>query len=163
MPRVRWSTTAGPPLLPMSLQLGDLGTFARLRPEVSASVVVPPWEEGPSIGDVDSDMVVFSELGVAPLIDSGTDLEDELLMPDDSPGSVAVCSAGAALPEVCPVPRGGFDLELPKALLDVLVVLMMITPILWWTRWCLRLRTQSLPFPSCWWTFQRVFSFAGGG
>ena len=66
-----------PPLFPVSLQLGDMGTFARLRPEVSASVAVPPWEEGPSIGDVDSDMVVFPELGIAPLIDSGTDLEDE--------------------------------------------------------------------------------------
>ena len=53
-----------------------MGTFARL----------PPWEEGPSIGDVDSDMVVFPELGVAPLIDSGTDLDDELPTLDDSPG-----------------------------------------------------------------------------
>ena len=33
------------------------------------------------------------------------------------------------MPEVCPAPRGGFDLELAKALLEVLVVLMMITPI----------------------------------
>ena len=55
-----------PLLLPVSLQLGDLGTFARLRPEVLASVAVPPWEEGPSIGDVDSDMVGFPELGVDP-------------------------------------------------------------------------------------------------
>ena len=39
------------PLLPVSLQRGDLGMFTRLRPEVSASVAVPPWEEGPSIGD----------------------------------------------------------------------------------------------------------------
>ena len=31
-----------PPLLPVSLQLGDLGTFARMRPDVSASVAVPP-------------------------------------------------------------------------------------------------------------------------
>ena len=92
-------------------------------------MAVPPREEGPSIGDVDSDMVVFPELGIAPLIDSGTDLEDELPTPDDSPGSVTVCSAVAAVPEVCPAPRGGFDLELAKALLDVLVVPMMITPI----------------------------------
>ena len=66
-------------------------------------------------------------LGVAPLIDSGT--EDELPTPDDSPGSVAVCSAGATVPDVCPVPRGGFYIELAKALLDVSVVPMMITPI----------------------------------
>ena len=35
----------------------------------------------------------------------------------------------AAVPEVCVAPRGGFDLELAKALLDVLVVPMMVTPI----------------------------------
>ena len=119
-----------PPLLPVSLQLGNLGTFARMRPEVSASVAVPPWEEGPSISDLDSDMVVFPELGVAPLIDSVTDLENELPTPDNSPGSVAVRSAVAAVPEVCPAPRGGFDMELAKALLDVMVVPMMITPIM---------------------------------
>ena len=39
----------GPPLLPVSLQLCDLGTLAVRRPEVSASVAVPPWEEGQSI------------------------------------------------------------------------------------------------------------------
>ena len=53
-----------PPLLPVSLQLSDLGAFARLRPEVSASVSVA-LREGSSIGDVDSDMVVFPELGVS--------------------------------------------------------------------------------------------------
>ena len=35
-----------PPLLRVSLQLGELGTFARLRPAASASVAVPPWEVG---------------------------------------------------------------------------------------------------------------------
>ena len=58
-----------PPFLPVSLHLCDLGTLAGRRPEVSASVAVPLWDEGPSIGDVDSDMVVFPQLGVAPLID----------------------------------------------------------------------------------------------
>ena len=99
------------------------------RPEASSSVYVAPHEEGSSIGDVDSDMVVFPELGIAPLIDSGTDLEDELPTPDDSPGSVAVGLAGAVEPEVRLTPRGDFDMELAKALLDVSVVPMMITPI----------------------------------
>ena len=36
-----------PPLLPVSLQLGDLGALARIRPKASASVAVPPWEVGP--------------------------------------------------------------------------------------------------------------------
>ena len=67
-----------------------------------ASVAVPPWEVGPLVSDVDSDMVVFPELGVTPLIDSGTDLEDELPTPDDSPGSAAVSAAEAAVPEVRP-------------------------------------------------------------
>ena len=41
----------------------------------------PPWEERPSINDVDSDVVVFPELGVTPLIDSGTDLDKRLRYP----------------------------------------------------------------------------------
>ena len=45
-------------------------------------------------------MVVLPDLGVAPLIDSGTDPEDELPTPDDSPGSAAVSTAGASVPEV---------------------------------------------------------------
>ena len=39
-----------PPLLPVSLQLCDLGPLS-VRPTVaSASVAVPPWEDGPTIG-----------------------------------------------------------------------------------------------------------------
>ena len=74
-------------------------------------------------------MVVFLELGVSPIIDSGADLEDELPTPDASPGSAAVSAAEAAVLEVCPAPRGGFDLELAKVLLDVSVMHMMLTPI----------------------------------
>ena len=72
-----------PPLLPVSLQLCDLGPLSVRRSEVTASVAVPPWEEEQSISDMGSDVVVFPELGIAPLIDSGTDLEDELPTPDD--------------------------------------------------------------------------------
>ena len=97
-----------PPLLPVSLQLCDLGPLSVRRPEVLASVAVPPWEEGQSIGDMGSDVVVFPELGIVPVIDSGMDLEGELPTPDDSLVSVAV------LPEVCPAPKGGIDLELAK-------------------------------------------------
>ena len=97
----------------------SLGCVLRLRP-------VWLWPVG---SDVDSDMVVFPELGVSAIIDSGTDLEDELLMLDDSPGSVAISAAEATVPEVCLGPRGGFDLELAKVLLDVLVMPMILTPI----------------------------------
>ena len=113
----------------MSLQLGNLGALARIRPKASASVAVPPWEVGPSVSDVDSDMVVFPELGVAPLIDSGTALEDELPTPDDSPGSAAVSAAGAPVLEVYPAAEGSVDLELAKALLDVSVIPLMISPV----------------------------------
>ena len=118
-----------PPLLPVSLQLCDLGPLSGRRPAVSTSMAVPPWEEGQLMDDMGSDVVVCPELGVVPLIDSGTDLEDELPTPDDSPVSVAVRPVEATLPEVCPAPKGGIDLELAKALLDVPVLPMMVTPI----------------------------------
>ena len=71
--------------------------------------------------DQRSDVVAFPELGVAPLVDSGTDLEDELPTPDGSPSMDVVQPGEVALPEVCPAPRGSIDLELVKALLDVSV------------------------------------------
>ena len=90
-----------------------------MRPTVvSANVAVPPWEDGQMIGDVGSDVVPFPELGVAPLVDSGTDLEDELPMPDGSPSTDAVQPGEFAIPEVCPAHWGGINLELVKALLD---------------------------------------------
>ena len=71
-----------PPLLPVSLQLSDIGPLSGQPTVVSASVVVPPWEDGLTISGVGSDVLVVPELGVAPLVDSGTDLEDELPTPD---------------------------------------------------------------------------------
>ena len=87
----------------------------------SASVAVPPCEDGPTISEVGSDVVAFPELGVALLVDSGTDLEDELHTPDGSPSTDVVQPGEVALPEVCPAPRRGIDLELVKALFDVSV------------------------------------------
>ena len=70
---------------------------------VSTSPVVPPRENGLTIsgggGGTDSDGLVIPELGVAPLEDSGTDLEDELPTPDGSP------STDAIQPVVSPAPR----------------------------------------------------------
>ena len=93
-----------PPLLPVSLQLCDLGPLSTRQTELSASVAVPPWKDGQMIGGMDSDVVVFPELGVAPLVDSGTDLEDELPMTDGSPTTVAVQQGEVALPEIYPTP-----------------------------------------------------------
>ena len=71
-----------PPLLPVSLQLCNMGPLSARRTEVSASVAVPPWDDGQMICSMWSDEVVFPELGVVPLVDSGTDLEDGLPTPD---------------------------------------------------------------------------------
>ena len=108
-----------PPLLPVSLQLSDIGPLPGLPTVVSASVAVPPREDGLMISGVGSDVLVVPELGVAPLEDSGTDLEDELPTPDGSPSIDAVKPGEVVFPEVGPVPRG-VDLEL--ALLNVAVL-----------------------------------------
>ena len=67
---------------------------------------------GVGVGTRDSDGLVIPELGVAPLEDSGTDLEDELPTPDGSP------STDAIQPVVIPAHRG-VDLEMVRVLLDV--------------------------------------------
>ena len=64
-----------PPLLPVSLQLKDIGPLP-LRPAlVSASLAAPPWEDGLAISGVGPEGVAIPELGVAPLVDLGTDLQ----------------------------------------------------------------------------------------
>ena len=73
-----------PPLLPVSLRLEDIGSLPLQRTVVSASLAAPPWEDCMAIGGVGPEGVAIPELGVAPLIDSDTDLEDELPTPDDS-------------------------------------------------------------------------------
>ena len=53
-----------------------------------------------------SDVLVVPELGVAPLVDSGTDLEDELPTPDCAPSMGEL-----VLPEVCPAPQAALILS----------------------------------------------------
>ena len=118
-----------PPLLPVSLQLSDIGPLSGFSTVASASVAVPPWEDGLTISGVGSDGLVVLELGVAPLEGSGTDLEDELLTPDGSPSTDAVKPGEVVIPEVGPAPRE-VDLELSRALLEVGVLPMMVTPII---------------------------------
>ena len=93
-------------------------------------MAVPPWEDGRTIGDVSPDGLVVPELGVAPLVDSGMDLEDELLTPDGSPSTDAVQPGEVVLPAVRPAPRGSVDLELAQALLEVVVLPILVTPIM---------------------------------
>ena len=107
---------------PCVIGSSGIGPLSGLSIVVSANMVVPPWEDGLTIsGGGGSNKLVVPELGVAPLEDLGTDLEDELPTPDGSP------STDAAQPEVGPAPRS-IDLELARALLEVGVLPSMVTP-----------------------------------
>ena len=99
-----------PPLLPASLQLSDIGPLPARPTVVSASLAVPPWEDGLAISGVGPDVVAFPELGVAPLVDSGKDLEDELPM-DGYPSTDAVKPGEVTLPVVHPAPRASLILS----------------------------------------------------
>ena len=118
-----------PLLLPVSLQLEDIGPLP-LRPTVvSASLDAPPREDGMAVSGVSPEGVAIPELGIAPLTDPETDLEDELLTPEDSPSMNASGPEGVCLPGVRPAPPHAFDLELEKALLDVSILPVMVTPL----------------------------------
>ena len=78
----------------MSLQLADIGPLILpLRPTVvSAGMAAPLREDGMAVSDVSPEGAAIPELGVAPLADSETDLEDELPTPVDSPSmSASMC------------------------------------------------------------------------
>ena len=67
-----------PLLLPVCLDISGVDLSSGRPPATSASVEVLPSEHGPSFGGGgDSDGLIIPELGVAPLVDPGTDLEDE--------------------------------------------------------------------------------------
>ena len=73
-----------------------------------------------SVGGGDSDGLIIPELGIAPLGDSGTDLEDEVPTPDGSP------STDASKPVLGPMSPG---VDLIWALLELGVLPAMVTPI----------------------------------
>ena len=72
-----------PQLLPVSLRLEDIGALRRTV--ASASLAAPPLQDLMEIGGVSLEGVAVPELGVAPLINTDTELEDELPTPEDSP------------------------------------------------------------------------------
>ena len=111
----------------MSLQLEDIGPLRTTV--VSASLAAPPREDGMAISGVSPEGVAIPEIGVAPLADSETDLEDELPTPDDSPSMSASDPESVCLPGVCSAPPDILDLELEKALPDVSILPVMVTPI----------------------------------
>ena len=73
-----------PPLLPVSLRLEDIGPLPMRHTVVSASLAAPPREDCMAIGGVSPEGVAIPGLGVTPLVDPETDLEDELPTPEDS-------------------------------------------------------------------------------
>ena len=112
-----------------SMQLKDIGALPVCPAVVSASLAVPPWEDDQEISGVGPEGVAIPKFGVTPLVDSGTDLEDELPTPDDSPSTGVVGSEEVVLPGARPAPPDVIDFELEKALLQVSMLTMMVTPI----------------------------------
>ena len=124
----------GPPVVNIPvLTIQDHLAVARARVPVSMDIrgrlpamspgmdVLPPRRELLSGGE-DLLGLICPELGVAPLVDPGTDLEDERLTPIGSPSS--------AVDEYVPLSMTpGVDLEVARALLDVGVLPSMVMPI----------------------------------
>ena len=109
-----------PPLLPVSFQLKDIGPLLVRPTVVSAS---PAASQGGRYGSgVGPEGVAIPELGVTPLTDPGTELEDELPTPEDSPSVSASGPEGVWLPGVRPALPDVLDLELQKALLAVSIL-----------------------------------------
>ena len=116
-------------LLPVSLQLEDIGPLPLRSTVVSANLATPPQEDGMAVSGVSPEGVAIPELDVAPLADSETDLEDELPTPDDSPSMSASGPEGVCRPGVRPAPPDLLDLDLGKALLEVSILPVIVTPI----------------------------------
>ena len=75
------------------------------------------------------EMFAVPELGVAPLINTDTELEDELPAPEDSPLYCDSIPEEARPPGVRPAIRELVDLELEKALLCISILPDMVTPL----------------------------------
>ena len=114
-----------PLLLPVSMDISGVDLWADRLPAVSAGMDVLPHKREPSFGGGGGgglDWIVCPELGVAPLVEPGTDLEDERPTPvgSPSPGIDKYVHLSAT---------SGVDLELVRALLEVGVLPVMVTPI----------------------------------
>ena len=111
-----------PPLLPVLMDISGVDLSAGRLPAVSAGMDVLLHGREPLSGGGDLLGLICPELGVAPLVDPGTDLEDERPTPVGSPSS--------AVDESVPLSTTlGVDPEVAHALLDVGVLPAMVTPI----------------------------------
>ena len=88
-----------PLLLPVSMDISGVDVSVIRASAVSAEAAAFPPEREQSFGGGGGDLLslICPELGVAPLVDPGMDLEDELPMPAVSPVTV---DHGAALPSL---------------------------------------------------------------
>ena len=104
----------------MDISGGDLSVGQ--LPAVLAGMDVLPHEREPSSSGGDLIELIYPSLGVAPPVDPGTDLEDERPTPVGSPSLGVDKSVPLSA-------TSGMDLELARALLEVGVLLVMVTPI----------------------------------
>ena len=110
-----------PPLLPVSMDISgvDLSVIRALTMSAEAGAFPPKREQSFVGGDLLS--LICPELGVTPLTDPGTDLEDELPTPAASP--VTVDHGAAPLSTQADV-----DIDLVRVFEDVGTLPAMVTP-----------------------------------
>ena len=111
-----------PALLPVSLDVSGIDMLA-VRPLIppAKSDVVPPEHEQ-QFREADLLSFICPELGVAPLLDPGTDCEDELPSPDTSP--MVIGHGVALLP-----PQIEEDVDLAQVLAEFGTLPEIVTPI----------------------------------
>ena len=114
-----------PPLLPVSMDIGGVDLSAIRAPAVSAGAGVFPLEReqlfgGGGGGDLLD--LICPELGVTPLVDPGTDVEDEWPTPAASPVSVVHGVAPLST-------QVDMDVELCRVFQDVGAQPEMVTPL----------------------------------
>ena len=110
------------PLLPVSRDVSGMDLSEFRTPAVMTDVDVLPLEREPLFGGGDLLGLICPELGVTPLVDPGTDVEDERPTPVGSPSPVV----DGAVPLSTPL---GVDMELVQVFLEVGVLPAMVTPV----------------------------------
>ena len=111
-----------PPLLPVSMDIRGVDLLAIRAPAVSAGAGVLPLEREQLFGGVDLLSLICPELGVTPLVDPGTDVEDE--WPTSAASPVPVVNRVAPLSAQADV-----DIELCQVSQDVGALPEMVTPV----------------------------------
>ena len=113
-----------PPLLPVSMDISGVDLSEIRIPAMVADVDVLPLEREPLFGGGGGDLLglICPELGVAPLVDPGTDVEDERPTPVGSPSPAFDGTVPLSAPS-------GVDMELAHVFLEVGVLPAMVTPV----------------------------------